>query len=93
MTNQEAIKELEWVKERGFVADKGIIGTDRIGEAVRMAIKALDKQIPKKPIEVITSDNKFERDVCGNCEHIYGVYQYYDFCPYCGNRIDWSEVE
>lgn len=44
MTNEEANKELEWVKERGFVADVGIIGTDRIVESIQMAIEAIKKQ-------------------------------------------------
>lgn len=41
MTCEEAIKEIEWVKEKGFVADKNIIGTDRIIMACDMAIKSL----------------------------------------------------
>lgn len=50
MTNQEAIKELVWVKKRGFVADKGIIGTDRIVKACNMAIEALENCPPEDSI-------------------------------------------
>lgn len=86
MTNEMAITTLEAM---GAIADKNSLGR----EACSMAIEALEKQIPKKPIEVISSNNEFIRDVCGNCEHIFGIYQYYDFCPYCGNKIDWMRDE
>lgn len=60
---------------------------------LRYAVESLEMQIPKKPIDVITSDNEYIRTVCGNCEHIFGINKNYDYCPYCGNRIDWEEVE
>lgn len=32
--------------------------------------------------------------ICPNCEAKYEVdYDHYDFCPKCGQRIDWSEGE
>lgn len=62
MTNEEAIHELEWVKERGFVADKGIIGTDRIVEAVSMAIEALEKSVKYK----WHYDDLPEKPLCGS---------------------------
>lgn len=100
MTNQEAIKELEWVKERGFVADKGIIGTDRIVEAVGIAIEALEKQISKKPVIKI-HDNRIPSEqnqpYCPNCDEYLGWlgWQGYEekYCDNCGQAIDWSEVE
>ena len=44
MTESEAIKELHEIRPRG-----GIIPQKR-AEAIDMAIKALEKQVPKKPI-------------------------------------------
>lgn len=44
MTIEEAIKELEWILHEGFIADENIIGTDRIVEALEMAIKTLEEE-------------------------------------------------
>lgn len=43
MTHEEVIAELEWIKIHGFKADKRIIGTNRIQEAIEVAIDALEK--------------------------------------------------
>lgn len=87
MTIEEAIKD---IKEN--------IQPSVGGKSLDMAIEALEKQIPKKP--------DFEGDgywngqlvydtwICPNCEKRYEVdYEEYDHCPYCGQKIDWSEVE
>ena len=29
---------------------------------------------------------------CGNC-HAMGIYHGWNYCPYCGARLDWSENE
>ena len=65
-------------------------------ERNNIAIKALEKQIPKKP--------NFEGDgysngqlvydtwICPYCEKKYEIeYEEYICCPNCGQRIDWSE--
>ena len=56
---------------------------------INFAIKAIDKQIPKKP------EIKGEYYVCPIC----GVYQEYltdgkpPYCVNCGQALDWQEVE
>ena len=80
MTNEEAIKT---IKHGCIYRDK------RGGEALEVAVKALEKQIPKKvsvlemPYIVIYS--------CPNCynQHI-GMENY---CSYCGQALDWSDTE
>lgn len=65
---------------------------------IDMAIKALDKQIPKKP--------QFEGDgywngelvydtwICSNCDTGYEVEtDRHKCCPNCGQKIDWSDEE
>lgn len=60
-------------------------------KAFELAIEALEKQIPKKPII----------DMCPCCENLV-AYRVYDdtvdgsevqdsFCGFCGQAIDWSE--
>ena len=85
MTTQEAIDtikiaiaEVEWEYPMDYAV------------AFEEAIKALEKQIPKKPI--IT--DFFDSGCCPNCERCISWIknEYFDFdnCPYCGQAIDWS---
>lgn len=56
--------------------------------AQHMALEALEKQIPKKPI-VNLWDEWCE---CPGCNGIVTFEEIkYDFCPDCGQAIDWSE--
>lgn len=67
-------------------------------QAMRMAIKALEKQIPKKV--------KIEQWICTKCDcgfefskhHGDGYYSIplenkTKYCPNCGQKLDWSEEE
>ena len=55
-------------------------------EAKQMAINALEKQMPKKPIF-----DTYHRvgHMCPNCNNTnpWG----YEHCRYCGQNLDWSE--
>ena len=67
-------------------------------EAVNIAIKALEKQIPKKPDfegdGYWNGELVYDTWICPCCEKHYEVdYEEYDCCPNCGQRIDWSEEE
>ena len=67
-------------------------------EAMEMAIEALEKQIPKRPFYEGDGfwDGKLVYDtwICPCCEKKYEVdYDDYDYCPNCGQAIDWSEEE
>ena len=57
-------------------------------EAKQMAINALEKQMPKKPI--YDNDNYHRTGYrCPNCNNTnrWG----YEHCRYCGQNLDWSE--
>ena len=59
-------------------------------EAFEMAIKALEKQIPKKPIDAITSDNEFICMICPCCQEV--AVEFNDaYCKRCGQKLDWGE--
>jgi len=90
MTNEEAIMVLGMVDAYGLADD-----------AKQIAIKALEKQIPKKPEIVKTEpiDNDYrnggqiEIEVC-QCRFMIGQFRKYKwaiYCPRCGQAIDWSE--
>ena len=61
---------------------------------INAAIKAIDKQIPKKPV----SKYKYRdgENVCPSCEteNRGRIVMFWEkFCPDCGQAIDWQEVE
>nr|DAP10237.1 MAG TPA: Transcription initiation factor IIE, alpha FINGER, Transcription [Caudoviricetes sp.] len=65
-------------------------------EAIGMAIQALEKQVPKKvQLRYIRKFDGFEDGVCPTCgwtvSRDYDVSD--DFCPDCGQRLDWSDEE
>lgn len=61
-------------------------------EAFDMAIEALERQIPKKPT-LEYSDNVSKKVFGGVCECSTTLSMNYKYCPRCGQKIEWSEVE
>ena len=98
MTESEAIKEIETSIELAKMCAQNFERTKEI-EAYAMAIKALEKQIPKKPTyegDGYAPDGTFVWDewLCPCCEKRYEVdYDDYDYCPNCGQKLDWSDEE
>ena len=65
-------------------------------EAFNMAIKALEKQIPKKPPVVNRPSIFIKVPVCPNCstsEHYQPLYGKTKYCSNCGQKLDWSDEE
>lgn len=104
MKPQEAIEIL-----KGHIVDEhnrkpitsgGHIDKRRNIEALKMAISALEKQIPKKPIEKeidnLWSGMSTKTVSCPNCKkQIVNVWSRVDykpkFCHNCGQALDWSQ--
>ena len=78
MNEQEAIERLK-VKQSAFEYQSNI------DKAFGMAIKALKKQIGLKPLENIVCF------YCPKCKHF--VESVYNYCGFCGQKLDWSEEE
>ena len=60
------------------------------------AIKALEKQIPKKtkylPLKEGITTTNYECPICG-CRRLgHGIDLDKCYCPECGQKLDWSEV-
>lgn len=61
-----------------------------------LAIEALEKQIPKKPVE---NYNWIDFDAyekmfnaqwfCKSCD--IAINENYEYCPHCGQKIDWED--
>lgn len=99
MTAKKAIEFLrihfEYLKERWKpYPDYNVL------EAIRFAISAIEKQIPKKPIRH-TAWEDFKCPTCGSTEiRPYDTeYREYDkdcefeYCSDCGQKLDWSDEE
>ena len=89
MTNEEAIID---IREN----IQPIIG----GKSLDIAISALEKQIPKKPINIVITEYKvsYECPICGT-KHVNewcGTNWKLPFCSICGQAFsweDWKDIE
>jgi len=57
--------------------------------AIDTAIRLLEKQVAKKPIPLVSVGE--DVDLCSVCES--RIEEDWNGCPYCLNKIDWSEEE
>ena len=57
--------------------------------SIEIAIKSLEKQIPKKPKE--RDCIGFDTLVCPVCKRT--LYLYEPYCDNCGQKLDWSDEE
>ena len=89
MTRDEAIK---------FAKENILAYTSEMAEFKVLAIDAIEKQIPKKPIKwtKIATLNKSPEAIswestycCPRCES--NLAPQYKYCPQCGLEIDWSD--
>lgn len=92
MTNEEARDKLIC-----FLAECSVwCRKNRLTEIFETAIKALEKQIPKEPINItynyqsVLSYPYVKYWNCPNC-HIQHSDEIALFCDNCGQAIDWSE--
>lgn len=91
MTENEAIREVRFNMSTIGLSDKA---AKRVVKARNMAIKALEKQIPKKPTyegDGYAPDGTLVYDtwICPCCDKRYEVYyDDYDYCPNCGQKLD-----
>lgn len=98
MTYEEAIKVIKnnYPKTAKMVNGRYKGGFDdtesKLGQALNMAIEALEKQIPKKPKG---KDDNFgiSYGICPNCDNIVDDWNDNCFCNECGQAIDWEGTE
>lgn len=79
LTYQEAIETLE--------SNRPTSGYAMLNEAIDMSKKAMEKQIPKKPIKTKYGSLICE---CGIVLQRNNVRNALYFCHNCGQRIDWE---
>lgn len=57
-------------------------------EAFKKAEAALDKQIPKKPLDILAYPNEAKFADCPVCGQV--VDEWSPYCDQCGQAIDWE---
>ena len=97
MTPQEVIVILKMCSTDKFQRST----SSEFDDAIYVAIKALEKQIPKPIYEHsetrLIYKVRYDKVRCSECgftkEFVDGHTTQYEYCPECGQRIDWEEIE
>lgn len=84
MTEIEAIRELEWAKNRLMQCSH--MDNNRMN-GFNMAIMALEKQIPRKVKELNNRKDLYVAS-CTSCGYL--VYRNQKYCDGCGQKLDWE---
>lgn len=89
---QDAIKYIEQELEsvKAFPAQV-IISIQEERKNLEVAIEALDKQIPKKPIGDLHSVPHYRCPICQFGIVMYEESMKYPYCHHCGQAIQWEE--
>ena len=89
MTNAEAIETLK--------ANYPDACYEQLREAVDTAIEALEKQIPKELIAegdgYADGEMVYDSFYCPSCDYHMEDYEVENYCPNCGQAIDWGGDE
>ena len=84
VSEQEAINVLSKYAE--------IPKSETVRKAYRMAISALEKQTPKKPLNIESAYNGDYGD-CPICKKSVSDFSDYRICHSCGQALDWSDTK
>lgn len=101
MTHEEVIEALRLMNLK---RSHPFLSWEETMEVRDIAIQAIEKQIPKKPMKIEKNSNPYyelKYSLCPNCSEAIDKYAIYDcvhkgirtYCPRCGQAIDWSEEE
>lgn len=100
MTESEKLIENETEAIECLKSNKPTSGYLMLQESIDMAIQALEKQIPKKPIRHTAWEN-FKCPACGSAEIVQYDTEYreydkdckFEYCSDCGQKLDWGDEE
>lgn len=89
MTESEAIEAIQFDLEIG-----GEIHSQVLCDAVNVAIQALEKQIPKRPIKSKEQRIRYVNTYyCPTCNLGFTGFNIAKWCYHCGQKLDWSDDE
>ena len=87
MTPQEAIKTFKTVVV--YAPEKY---ENKYYKTIMLAIEALEKQIPKKPIKSDRQEIRYTLTYdCPTCGRQFTGTGFADYCYHCGQALDWSD--
>ena len=100
MTESEKLIENEAEAIECLKSNKPTSGYLMLQESIDMAIQALEKQMPKKPIRHTAWEN-FKCPACGSTEIVQYDTEYreydkdckFEYCSDCGQHLDWGDEE
>ena len=91
MNREEAVSNLKMILEEVTETDEAVCYvTSDDAEALILAIKALEKQVPKKPIDNIEQE-WFECPTCGRVVVLYHNGKRHH-CE-CGQSLKWEDID
>lgn len=76
-------------KQAFEILNGGANNFEQTMDAIAVAAKSLQKQIPQKPIRIVF-DPDFPFGKCPRCEKVNCKTEY---CSNCGQKFDWSEEQ
>lgn len=93
MTNKEAIEYLNnhYMKHIKYLSASAE-EVDKHNEVMDLAIEALEKQIPKNPVNYDSVPHS-RCPACNNAVKVFEDTHEYHYCLYCGQCLDWSDEE
>lgn len=83
MTEKEALEFFE-----GFIKTAPV---NPYTQSAKLAIKALERQIPKKPYDVDTERKTFDCPECLSTLYINKDMRDCGYCCTCGQALDWGD--
>lgn len=98
-------KHIDIIERMMFAFPNVLVDGRRIYPTLKAAKEAFEKQMPKKPDTKttnrgidITGEYNIDSDyICPNCKTVVGDYEkedhFYNYCPDCGQALDWSDTE
>ena len=99
MSNSKYQEALDRLCENDYFDENCNCNCDLIVMDRILLQELVDKAVPKKPFyEADGYDENgeliYDTWICPNCHHYYEVdYDDYDYCPNCGQAIDWSDED
>ena len=99
MTENEAIEIIKFVPLYRYECELEKCRQSELFQALSLSIKALEKQMPKKPTYKhqigVSTEGKIYKGKCCECGHEqkqkWWITQ--TFCDNCGQALDWSDTE
>lgn len=91
MTNEEALNHAKQLLEEENW-ERRSYGK----EYTELCAKALEKQIPKKAVDIFSygiDEGAFKFGHCPTCGFGIAYESAHNFCPKCGQKLDWTEKE